>query len=101
MARVAPSERFRRELDEVLAGVDGEVDPVERIVRLGARLILQDALEDEVTECLGRARYERAIEPVSHATATSHGPWSRPRGRSSWSARACATPSTWASRGTS
>jgi putative transposase len=66
MARVAPSERFRRELDDVLAGVDGELDPVERIGRLGARLILQQALEDEVSEFLGRARYERAIDPVSH-----------------------------------
>jgi putative transposase len=66
MARVAPSERFRRELDDVLAGVDGEADPVERIGRLGARLILQQALEDEVSEFLGRARYERAIDPVSH-----------------------------------
>ena len=66
MARVAPSERFGRELDELLAGVDGEADPVERIGRLGARLILQQALEDEVSEFLGRARYERAEEPVSH-----------------------------------
>ena len=66
MARVVPSERFRRELDEVLAGVGGEADPVERIGRLGARLILQQALEDEVTEFLGRVRYERAIDPVSH-----------------------------------
>src|SRR3954452_8342605 len=66
MARVAPSERFRRELDEVLAGVDAELDPVERIGRLGARLILRQALEDEGTEFLGRARYERAIGPVSH-----------------------------------
>lgn len=38
MAGIAPSERFRRELDDVLAGVDGEADPVERIGRLGARL---------------------------------------------------------------
>src|SRR5215218_7248624 len=66
MARVVPSERFRRELDEALAGVDGEADPLERIGRLGARLILQQALEDEVTEFLGRVRYERADEPVSH-----------------------------------
>jgi putative transposase len=61
----SPSERFRRELDDVLAGVDGEDDPVERIGRLGARLILQQALEDEVSEFLGRVRYERAIDPVS------------------------------------
>jgi putative transposase len=66
MARVAPSERFGRELDDVLAGVDGEADPLERIGRLGARLILQQALEDEVSEFLGRARYERTDEPVSH-----------------------------------
>src|SRR5688572_2728847 len=66
MARVAPSERFRAELDEALAGVGQEQDPVETIGRLGARLILQQALEDEVTEFLGRARYERAEEAVSH-----------------------------------
>jgi transposase-like protein len=66
MARVAASERFRRELDDVLAGVAGEADPLERIGRLGARLILQQALEDELTEFLGRARYERVDEPVSH-----------------------------------
>ena len=66
MARVVPSERFRRELDELLVGVEGEADPIERIGRLGARLILQQALEDEVTEFLGRVRYERTAEPVSH-----------------------------------
>jgi putative transposase len=66
MARVAPSERFRAELDEALAGVGREQDPVEAIGRLGARLILQQALEDEVSEFLGRARYERAEETVSH-----------------------------------
>ena len=66
MRKVAPSERFRCELDEVLAGVAGEEDPIETVGRLGARLILQQALEDEVTEFLGRARYERAGEPVSH-----------------------------------
>jgi transposase-like protein len=66
MARVAPSERFRAELDEALAGVGQEQDPVETIGRLGARLILQQALEDEVTEFLGRGRYERVGEPVAH-----------------------------------
>jgi putative transposase len=66
MEKVAPSERFRYELDEVLAGVAGEQDPIETVGRLGARLILQQALEDEVSEFLGRARYERAEETVSH-----------------------------------
>jgi putative transposase len=60
MAKIVPSERLRRELDEVLAGVAERDDPVEAVARLGARLIMQQALEDEVTEFLGRERYERA-----------------------------------------
>ena len=60
MASIAPSERLRRELDEVLAGVAGCDDPVEAVARLGARLIMQQALEDEVSEFLGRERYQRA-----------------------------------------
>jgi hypothetical protein len=47
MEKVAPSERFRCELDVVLAGVGGEEDPIELVGCLGARLILQQALEDE------------------------------------------------------
>jgi putative transposase len=59
MAKIVPSERLRRELDEVLAGVAESDDPVEAVARLGARLIMQQALEDEVTEFLGRERYQR------------------------------------------
>ena len=62
MAKIVPSERLRRELDEVLAGVGEHDDPVEAVARLGARLMLQQALEDEVTEFLGRERYARAGE---------------------------------------
>jgi len=49
-----------------VAGAGEEQDPIERLGRLGARLILQQALADEVTEFLGRERYERAGEAVSH-----------------------------------
>jgi transposase-like protein len=59
MQKVVPSERLRRELDGVLNGIGKEQDPIEVVARLGARLILQQALEDEVTEFVGRARYER------------------------------------------
>jgi hypothetical protein len=31
MEKVAPSERFRRELDGVLAGVVGDEDPIETV----------------------------------------------------------------------
>ena len=53
MASIAPSERLRRELDDLVAGVGEVEDPIEAIGRLGARLILQQALEDELTEFLG------------------------------------------------
>jgi putative transposase len=66
MASIVPSERLRRELDEIVAGVGDEDDPIEAIGRLGARLILQQALEEELSEFLGRERYERRGEPVAH-----------------------------------
>jgi transposase-like protein len=64
-----------------MAGVDDDRDPVKTIGRLGARLMLQQALGDEVTEYPGRVRYERAGERVSHrngyeprTTKTTSGP---------------------------
>ena len=66
MASIVPSERLRRELDGIIAGAGDELDPVEAIGRLGARLILQQALEDEVSEFLDRGRYERRGEPIAH-----------------------------------
>ncbi len=98
MARVAPSERFRAELDQALAGVGQEQDPVEAIGRLGARLILQQALEDEVSEFLGRARYSGPKSPSPTATATSPAGSGPPRARSASSARGCATLRSSASR---
>ena len=66
MERVSPSERLRRKLEDALAGVGHEQDPIEVVGRLGARLILQQALEAEVDQVLGRARYERAEEVVAY-----------------------------------
>jgi transposase-like protein len=66
MASISPAERLRRELESTLDGVGEEVDPVEAVGRVGARLILQQALEDEVTEYLGRARYERTAASTAH-----------------------------------
>src|SRR3954465_11895279 len=66
MEKVVPSERFRRELDELLADVDADADPIERIGRLGARLILQQALEDEGTAFLGRVRSDAPSDRGSH-----------------------------------
>ena len=64
--RTCPCSGPRRELQEIVAGAGEEHDPIEAIGRLGARLILQQALEEELTEFLGRERYERRSEPISH-----------------------------------
>jgi putative transposase len=89
--RVVPSERLRHELDALIADAGELHDPIEAIGRLGARLIIQQALEDELTEFLGRARYERAESVVAHRNgyerpqriATTSGPLEieRPRVR--------------------
>jgi transposase-like protein len=58
--RVTPSERLRAEIDEVFAGSGDLSGAIEQVARLGARLLLQSALEAEVTEFLGRERYAKA-----------------------------------------
>src|SRR6185503_15727852 len=63
MQRIAPSARLEAQIAELLT--QGLVDDGERLAevgRLGARLVLQRAVEDEVTAFLGRARYQRTPE---------------------------------------
>ncbi|MFN7087990.1 MAG: transposase [Burkholderiales bacterium] len=57
MARVPASERTRNELKDMFAG-NGPADR-SRLVRQAARLIVEEALEAEATEALGRGYYER------------------------------------------
>jgi putative transposase len=55
--RVSPIERVRAEIDE-LFGSERELGEVlEEVARLGVRLLMQTAIEAEVTEFLGRERY--------------------------------------------
>jgi len=49
-------------IEELLAEGLGDGERLAEIGRLGARLVLQRAVEDEVTAFLGRARYERTLE---------------------------------------
>ena len=60
LKRVTPSERLRAEVDEVFAGGADLATAIEQVARIGARLLLQTALEAEATEFLGRERYARA-----------------------------------------
>jgi putative transposase len=57
--RVSPTERVRGEIDALFAADRDLAEVLEDVARLGARLILQTAVEAEVTEFLGRDRYAR------------------------------------------
>jgi putative transposase len=57
--RVSPTERIRGEIDALFAEDRDLAEVLEDVARLGARLILQTAVEAEVTEFLGRDRYAR------------------------------------------
>jgi len=71
-SRVSPTERVRGEIDALFAADRDLAEVLEDVARLGARLILQTALEAEVTEFLGRDRYARGHRTLrSHATATA------------------------------
>lgn len=65
MKRVAPSELLQQELQQLLsAGIrPAEADPLGKLVRLAARLVLQEALEQEQADFIGRSRYERGEQP--------------------------------------
>ncbi len=94
--RVSPTERIRADIDELFASDRPLPEILEDVARLGARLLLQTALEAEVTEFLGRERYARAavtrMPGPARATATAtdgqdHGRAGHPR-----RGRSCAAP---------
>ena len=58
--RVSPVQRLQAEIDGVFAGGEDLAGAIEEVARLGARLLLQTAIEAEVSEFLGRDRYQRA-----------------------------------------
>ena len=60
--RIAPSAALEAAIEEFLAEGLGDGGRLAAIGRLGARLVLQRAVEEEVTAFLGRARYERTLE---------------------------------------
>ncbi|HEY8802802.1 MAG TPA: IS256 family transposase [Candidatus Dormibacteraeota bacterium] len=71
MERIAPSARLEAQIEELLGdelAANGE--KLAELGRLGARLVLQRAVEDEVTAFLGRARYERTPEATGSRNGT-------------------------------
>ena len=69
--RVSPTERIRAEIDALFDGSRELGEVIEDVARLGARLIIQTAVEAEVEVFFGRARYQRS------AAARMPGPGSR------------------------
>jgi putative transposase len=59
--RVLPTDRIRDHIDELFAQDRPLPEILEEVARLGAQLLMQAALEAEVTEFLGRDRYQRAV----------------------------------------
>ena len=55
--RVSPTDRIRHHIDELFAQDRSLPEMLEEVARLGAQLLMQAALEAEVTEFLGRDRY--------------------------------------------
>src|SRR5690349_5916835 len=58
--RVSPTDRVRGHIDELFASGRPLPEILEDVARLGAQLLMQAALEAEITEFLGRDRYQRA-----------------------------------------
>ncbi len=64
--RIPPSKRMKQEIVEALnRGLDTQVHPLDRFLKLASTYMLQKALEQEVTEFLGRAHYQRATRKRS------------------------------------
>ena len=58
--RVTATDRVRNEIDGLFADPERELGEIlEEVARLSVRLVMQSALEAEVTEFLGRERYAR------------------------------------------
>ncbi|MEW9527391.1 hypothetical protein [Microbispora sp. NPDC049125] len=66
MARTLPPvHAIRAEIDALFTEGRDLVEVIEDVARLGARLIIQTAVEAEVDAFLGRARYQRANAATS------------------------------------
>jgi putative transposase len=57
--RLSPVERIRAEIDELFASKQDLGQVLEEVARLSVRLVMQAAVEAEVSEFLGRDRYAR------------------------------------------
>jgi putative transposase len=75
ITRTAPSARLEEQINELLTGGLGEDgEHLAALGRLGARLVLQRAVEEEVAAFLGRTRYERTPTATGSRNGTRQKP---------------------------
>jgi putative transposase len=71
--RVSATDRIRIKIDELFAEGREVPEILEELARLGAQLLMQAALEAEVTEFLGRERYQRTATSPDAAAGSRNG----------------------------
>jgi putative transposase len=78
MNRIAPSETIRQDLRQLLSGGlrTSDTDPLGEMMRLAARLVLQEALEAEQADFLGRGRYQRNSQEEKQGSRNGYEPGS-------------------------
>jgi len=80
--RVSPLERIRAEIDELFGSDRDLVDVLEEVARLGVRLLMQTAVEAEVTEFSAGSATPTGSGPVPGAgTGTARRRSRRPPAR--------------------
>jgi len=67
MHRIPPSQKIGKETEELLKqGLDGEADVTSLVIRLGIERVVQEMVEQEVTDYLERGHYERRRPEQEH-----------------------------------
>jgi transposase-like protein len=67
MHRIPPSQKIGKKTEELLKqGLDGEADVTSLVVRLGIERVVQEMVEQEVTDYLERGHYERRRPEQEH-----------------------------------
>jgi transposase-like protein len=67
MHRIPPSQRIGKKAEELLKqGLDGEADVTSLVVRLGIERVVQEMVEQEVSDYLQRDHYERRRPEQEH-----------------------------------
>jgi putative transposase len=67
MERIPPSQRVRQQVAQLLkGGLQEESSPISRLVQVAVQMVLQEVLEQEVSDHLGRGRNQRRQPGAEH-----------------------------------